>query len=178
MALPRFPIGNLFQLTTSGILDSVPEPQQELELNAPILDPMVHGPNYVAHMTEETANPKTLYSPGSGPMCVPSSNGKSDRVDVGREALIIFHCSHTLSAPSPVALPHVLPLHLGSGYVRLHSTISTSAVWEHWSHARTKLWKHQWHRSITPSISSSMGLSENAWFHSLARNQTCHVSEQ
>ena len=128
MALPHFPIGNLFQLTTSGILDSVPEPQQELEPNAPILDPMVHGPNYVARMTKETANPETLYLPGSGPMCVPSSNGESDRVDVGHEALIIFRCSHIPSAPSPVALLHVLPLHLGSGYMRLCSTISTSAV--------------------------------------------------
>jgi hypothetical protein len=128
MALPRFPIGNLFQLTTSGILDSVPEPQQKLEPNTPIPDPMVHGPNYVARMTKETANPETLYSPGSGPMCVPSLNGESDRVDVGCEVLIIFCCSHTPSAPSPMALLHILPLHLGSGYMRLRSTISTSAV--------------------------------------------------
>ena len=112
MALPRFPIGNLFRLTPSGLLDSVPEPQHELELepDAPIPDPMVHGPNYVARTTEETTNPETLYSPGSGPMRLPSSNGESDWVDVGREAPIDFRYSHTPSAPSPVALPHVLPL--------------------------------------------------------------------
>jgi len=113
MALPRFPIGNLFRLTTSGILDSVPEPQQELEPDAPIPDPMVHGPNYVAHTTEETTNPETtLYSPGNAPMRLSSSNGESDWVDVGREAPIDFRYSHTPSAPSApslVALPHVLP---------------------------------------------------------------------
>jgi calcium permeable stress-gated cation channel len=113
MALPRFPIGNLFRLTQSGILDSVPEPQQELEPDAPIPDPMVHGPNYVARTTEETTNPETLYSPGSGPMRLPSSNGESngesDWVDVGREAPIDFRYSHTPSAPSPVVMPHVLP---------------------------------------------------------------------
>ncbi len=113
MALPRFPIGNLFRLTQSGILDSVPEPQQELEPDAPIPDPMVHGPNYVARTTEETTDPETLYSPGSGPMRLPSSNGESngesDWVDVGREAPIDFRYSHTPSAPSPVVMPHVLP---------------------------------------------------------------------
>ena len=115
MALPRFPVGNLFRLTPSGLLDSVPEPQQELELepDAPIPDPMVHGPNYVARTTEETTNPETLYSPGSAPMRLSSSNGEStgesDWVDVGREAPIDFRYSHTPSAPSPMVLPHVLP---------------------------------------------------------------------
>lgn len=109
MALPRFPVGNLFRLTPSGILDSVPEPQQELEPDAPIPDPMVHGPNYVAHTTEETTNPETLYSPGSAPMRLSSSNGESDWVDVGREAPIDFRYSHTPSAPSFLALPNVLP---------------------------------------------------------------------
>jgi len=113
MALPRFPIGNLFRLTTSGILDAVPEPQQELEPDAPIPDPRVHGPNYIAPTIEETTDPETLYSPGSepssDPMRLPSSNGESDWVDVGREAPIDFRYSHTPSAPSPVVLPHVLP---------------------------------------------------------------------
>ena len=109
MALPRFPIGNLFRLTPSANLDSVPEPQQELEPDAPIPDPMVHGPNYVAGTTEETTNPETLYSPNSGPMRLSSSNGESDWVDVGREAPIDFRYSHTPSAPSLMALPHVLP---------------------------------------------------------------------
>jgi calcium permeable stress-gated cation channel len=112
MALPRFPIGNPFRLSPSGILDSVPEPQQELEPDAPIPDPMVHGPNYVARTTEETTNPETLYSPGSAPMRLSSSNGESgesDWVDVGREAPIDFRYSHTPSAPSSMVLPHVLP---------------------------------------------------------------------
>ncbi|KAN0102356.1 hypothetical protein V8E52_012028 [Russula decolorans] len=109
MALPRFPVGNLFRLTPSGILDPVPEPQQELEPDAPIPDPMVHGPNYVARTTEETTNPETLYSPGSAPMRLSSSNGESDWVDVGREAPIDFRYSRTPSAPSPMVLPHVLP---------------------------------------------------------------------
>jgi calcium permeable stress-gated cation channel len=116
MALPRFPIGSLFRLTTGGVVDEVPEPQQELELepDAPIPDPMIHGPNYIAHTVEETTDPQTLYSPSSGVMRLPSSNGESDWVDVGREAPIDFRYSHTPSAhtpsaPSVVALPLVLP---------------------------------------------------------------------
>jgi hypothetical protein len=76
MAWPRFPIGNLFRLTPSDIFDSLPEPVQELELDALIPDPMVYGPNYVARTTEETANPKTLYSPGNAPMRLLSSEVK------------------------------------------------------------------------------------------------------
>ena len=109
MALPRFPIGSLFRLNSSGILDEVPEPLQELEPDAPIPDPLVYGPNYVARTMEETTDPATLYSPGSGPERLPSSNGDSDWVDVGREAPIDFRYSHTPSAPSPMVLPHVLP---------------------------------------------------------------------
>lgn len=115
MALPRFPIGSLFRLTTGGVVDEVPEPQQELEPDAPIPDPMIHGPNYIARTVEETTeDPETLYSPGSGAMRLPSSNGDSDWVDVGREAPIDFRYSHTPSAhtpsaPSVVALPLVLP---------------------------------------------------------------------
>ena len=33
------------------------EPQREREPDAPIPDPMVHGPNYVARTTEETIVP-------------------------------------------------------------------------------------------------------------------------
>ena len=109
MALPRFPIGSLFRLNASGILDEVPEPMQELEPDAPIPDPLVYGPNYVARTTEETTDPATLYSPGSDGARLPSSNGDSDWVDVGREAPIDFRYSHTPSAPSPMVLPHVLP---------------------------------------------------------------------
>ncbi|KAI0003860.1 hypothetical protein BJV74DRAFT_812109 [Russula compacta] len=115
MAFNRFPIANLFRSTQSAVLDAVPEPQPdpelELEPDAPIPDPMVHGPNYVARATEDTTDPATLYSPGSGPTHLPpsSTSGDSDWVDVGREAPIDFRYSHTPSAPSPVPMPHVLP---------------------------------------------------------------------
>ncbi len=42
-------------------------------------------------------------------MRLPSSSGESDWVDVGCEAPIDFRYSYTPSAPSLVALPHVLP---------------------------------------------------------------------
>ena len=115
MAFNRFPIANLFRSTQSAALDAVPEPQPESELelepDAPIPDPMVHGPNYVARATEDTTDPATLYSPGSGPTHLPpsSTSGDSDWVDVGRVAPIDFRYSHTPSAPSPVLMPHVLP---------------------------------------------------------------------
>ena len=57
---PFFPIGNLFfQFTSSGIIDSAPEPQhptepqQEQEPDAPISNTMVYGPNHVARTMEE-----------------------------------------------------------------------------------------------------------------------------
>ena len=113
MAFSRLALGSIFRTTNSGVLDAVPEPEQELELelepDAPIPDPRVYGPNYVAHATEETTDPATLYSPGSVPTRLPSSDGDNDWVDVGREAPIDFRYSHTPSAPSPMALPHVLP---------------------------------------------------------------------
>jgi calcium permeable stress-gated cation channel len=107
MAFSRLAIGSIFRATTSGVLDAVPEPDQELEPDAPIPDPKVYGPNYVARTTEETTDPATLYSPGSAPTHLPSSNGDGDWVDVGREAPIDFRYSHTPSAPSP--MPLVLP---------------------------------------------------------------------
>lgn len=75
---------------------------------------MVHGPNYIARATEDTTDPATLYSPGSGPTHLPSThlpstNGDDSWVDVGREPPIDFRYSHTPSAPSPMALPNVLP---------------------------------------------------------------------
>ena len=107
--LNRFPIGSLFRSNASGVLDVVPEPQPVLEPDAPIPDPMMHGPNYVARATEDTTDPATLYSPGSAETHLPSSNGDDDWVDVGREAPIDFRYSHTPSVPSPVPLPQVLP---------------------------------------------------------------------
>ncbi len=107
--LNRFPIGSLFRSNASGVLDVVPEPQPVLEPDAPIPDPMMHGPNYVARATEDTTDPATLYSPGSAETHLPSSNSDGDWVDVGREAPIDFRYSHTPSVPSPVPLPQVLP---------------------------------------------------------------------
>jgi calcium permeable stress-gated cation channel len=111
MAFSRLAIGSIFRATGSGVLDAVPEPEQELELepDAPIPDPRVYGPNYVSPVTEATTDPATLYSPGSAPTHLPSSSGDHDWVDVGREAPIDFRYSHTPSAPSPMALPNVLP---------------------------------------------------------------------
>jgi len=107
VAFNRF--GNLFRSNEGGVLDAVPEPQPELEPDAPIPDPMVHGPNYVAHAIEEVTDPATLYSPGTDPTHLPSSHGDNSWVDVGREAPIDFRYSHTPSTPSPMALPNVLP---------------------------------------------------------------------
>jgi calcium permeable stress-gated cation channel len=109
MPFSRLAIGSIFRATGSGVLDAVQEPEQELEPDAPIPDPRVYGPNYVSRATEETTDPETLYSPGSAPTHLPSSSGDHDWVDVGREAPIDFRYSHTPSAPSPVALPNVLP---------------------------------------------------------------------
>jgi hypothetical protein len=61
-------------------------------LDAPIPDPRIYGPNYVACAREETTD---LYSPGSPPTHLPSSNGDNNWVDVGREAPIDFRYSHT-----------------------------------------------------------------------------------
>ncbi|KAI0299794.1 hypothetical protein BC826DRAFT_1090413 [Russula brevipes] len=105
-AFNRFPIGNLFRSTASGVLDEVPEPQPEPEPDAPIPDPMVYGPNYVARVTEDTTDPATLYSPGSGPTHLPSSTGEDDWVDVGREPPIDFRYTHTPSTPSPMTMPN------------------------------------------------------------------------
>jgi hypothetical protein len=66
-------------------------------LDAPIPDPRIYGPSYVACMMEETTDPATLYSPGSAPTHLPSSNGDNDWVDVGCEALTDFRYSHTPS---------------------------------------------------------------------------------
>jgi len=111
MAFSRFPIANIFRASRSGILDAVPEPQpiEEVEPDAPIPDPMLHGPNYIARAAEDTTDPATLYSPGNAPSHLPSSDSDGDWVDVGREAPIDFRYSHTPSAPSPMVLPHVLP---------------------------------------------------------------------
>ncbi|KAI9511899.1 hypothetical protein F5148DRAFT_974431 [Russula earlei] len=111
MAFNRFPIASLFRATASGILDEEPESQSDMEPDAPIPDPMLHGPNYIARATEDTTDldPETLYSPGNAPTHLASSNGDSDWVDVGREAPIDFRYSHTPSAPSPMPLPPVSP---------------------------------------------------------------------
>jgi hypothetical protein len=106
MAFNRF--GNLFRSNASGPLDAVPEPESVLEPDAPIPDPMMHGPNYIARPTEGT-DPATLYSPGTDPTHLSSSHGDDSWVDVGREAPIDFRYSHTPSTPSPMAMPNVLP---------------------------------------------------------------------
>ncbi|KAI0275250.1 hypothetical protein BC834DRAFT_815275 [Gloeopeniophorella convolvens] len=106
----RLPVGSPLRMTSSGVLDVVHEP--ELELDAPIPDPRIHGPNYIERATEDT-EPTTLVSPGAGgTMRLPSSNGDDDWVDIGREAPIDFRYSHTPSAGTPEPLPEPLPLPL------------------------------------------------------------------
>ncbi|KAI0308375.1 hypothetical protein B0F90DRAFT_1807574 [Multifurca ochricompacta] len=102
MIFSRLPVGSLFRATTSVVLDAVPEPELELEPDAPIPDPRVHGPNYVARTTEDTTEPETLYSPGSEPTQLPSTRSDDDWVDVGREAPIDFRYSRTPTRASSI----------------------------------------------------------------------------
>ena len=117
LAFNRLPIGSLFRTNASGPLDAVPEPDLEPEPDAHIPDPRMHGPNYVPRTAEGTTEDhETLYSPGSGPTHLATSNSDDDWVDVGRVAPIDFRYSRTPSAPSapsvpsPMAMPNVLPL--------------------------------------------------------------------